>query len=471
MANANIAIINITNTFDEWRIATNATANDRNQLRNSDYVKDSGDFRLADGVLRLGLPTGGTALSVEGNSNISVGNMTTTSNLTVLANATVGNLTILGNQTLVGESLLDADLILLRANASVDGPATIRSRRTGTGNAEVRFNNAANVWQATSNAAVGYSTILTMANVENSTFSTSLFNVATASAVSTAYSLGISAFNESQAAANTLLVAQNNSTIVAKSNGVNFVNTANVKVTVTSGAFNRANVEFDIAAGAGAQGTQGAQGAGTQGAQGVIGVQGASANTSSQGAQGATGNTGSQGITGTATQGAQGVQGVQGIIGVQGTTGSGGTITDETSSGSTHYPLLTTATSGTLSGVTVSSTKLSFVPSTGTVTATDFSATSDERLKDVVKEIDSAVQLVEALRGVEYHWNVMARTIGVSEDERKQVGLIAQDVEKLYDTLVTKGEDGYLRVSYDRLIPILVQAIKELSERVKRLEN
>jgi hypothetical protein len=51
---------------------------------------------------------------------------------------------------------------------------------------------------------------------------------------------------------------------------------------------------------------------------------------------------------------------------------SGITITDNTSSASTYYPAITTATSGTITGATTSSTKLSFVPSTGTLTATAF---------------------------------------------------------------------------------------------------
>jgi hypothetical protein len=463
MANANIALITITNTFDEWRIATNAVANDRNQLRNSYYVKDEGDLRVANGVLYLGPIDGGTAMVVEGNSNISIGNMTTTSNLTVLANASVGNLVINGNQTIVGDTLLDTNLLLLRANASADGNATIRSRRTGTGNAELFFNNTSQVWQASANAAVGRSTIITMANVENSTFSTSLSNVATAAAVGTAYSLALSGFVESQASANTVRVSQNGGSTISKA-GLNFVNTTNVIIAVTSGIAGNANIAFDVVGGAGTQGPQGASGLSVQGAQGTAGT--------TQGAQGVQGSQGTsvQGAQGTSVQGAQGIQGIS-VQGAQGTSGTAGSITDDTSSSSTHYPLLTTSTSGTLSGVTVSSTKLSFVPNSGIVTATDFSATSDERLKDVVQEVENAVKLVESLRGVEYKWNDTAKNIGVSDDERVQVGLIAQDAEKLYESLVVKGEDGYLRLSYDRLVPILVEAIKELSERVKRLEG
>jgi len=466
MANANISIITLTNTFDDWRIATNDTANDRNQLRNSYYVKDEGNFRLANGILYLGNNSTSNVLIAEGNSNISVGNMTTTANLRVLANATIGNLTITGTQILSGTPLLDTDTLLLRANSATDGPATLRSRRTGTGNAELRFNNTAAVWQATANAVGGYSTILTMANVENSTFSSSLNNVATAAAVATAYSLGLSAFSESQFAANTVRVSQNGQSTLARANGLNFVNTANVTISVTSGIAGNANIAFDIAAGAGAQGAtgpQGATGAGSPGSQGPAGPQGATG-AGTQGAAGA----GSQGPTG--PQGATGT-GSQGPTGAQGPTGSAGAISNETSSSSSHYPVLTTSTSGTLGGVQVSTTKLYFQPSTGTLSATDFAVLSDLRLKDIHSDIIDATDKVVNLSTVEYTWNDLAKNSGFSEDTRLQVGLIAQEVEGIYSTLVNKGEDGYLRVNYDKLVPILVQAIKELNERVKKLEG
>jgi hypothetical protein len=291
--------------------------------------------------------------------------------------------------------------------------------------------------------------------------------------------LAISAFNESQFAANSVRISQNSGSTLTKANGINFVNTANVKITVTSGIAGNANVSFDIAAGAGAQGPIGPQGATGAGQQGPTGPQGPSASQGAQGAQGISGTAASQGAQGAqgtqgpqGTQGAQGTQGLQGISvqGSQGVSGGGGTITNETASSSTYYPVLTVSTSGAFNA-NVSSTKLSFVPNSGILTATDFSATSDERLKSVIKEITGAVGLVESLRGVEYQWNDMAKIIGVSDDQRTQVGLIAQDVEKLYESLVIKGEDGYLRLSYDRLVPILVQAIKELSDRVKRLEG
>jgi hypothetical protein len=119
-----------------------------------------------------------------------------------------------------------------------------------------------------------------------------------------------------------------------------------------------------IDATAGVQGIQGAQGAqGFQGAESTVpGPQGA------QGRQGAQGFQGIQGAQG--AQGFQGVQGAQGAQGVQGATGNGGSITNDTTTNATRYPLFVSSTSGTLSGVNVSSTKIQFNPSSGNLFAT-----------------------------------------------------------------------------------------------------
>ena len=66
MANANISAIQVTNTFDEWRVATNDLIQDRNILRNKTYVKDESDLQLANGALTLSRSTGGVLLTITG---------------------------------------------------------------------------------------------------------------------------------------------------------------------------------------------------------------------------------------------------------------------------------------------------------------------------------------------------------------------------------------------------------------------
>jgi hypothetical protein len=91
---------------------------------------------------------------------------------------------------------------------------------------------------------------------------------------------------------------------------------------------------------------------------------------------------------------------------------------------------------------------------------------SDERLKDNVVEIDNAVEKVESLRGVEFDWNDKQEIY-----EGHDVGVIAQDVEKVLPELVENRDNGYKAVKYEKLTALLIQAVKELSAKVKELEN
>jgi len=96
-------------------------------------------------------------------------------------------------------------------------------------------------------------------------------------------------------------------------------------------------------------------------------------------------------------------------------------------------------------------------------------STSDERLKENFEEIGSAVEKVEQITGYTFNW-VPMEDIHVYGD-MKDIGVKAQDVEKVLPELVSDRENGYKAVKYDKLTAVLIQAVKELSERVKNLEN
>lgn len=100
-----------------------------------------------------------------------------------------------------------------------------------------------------------------------------------------------------------------------------------------------------------------------------------------------------------------------------------------------------------------------------------FSTTvSDERLKDNVQTIENALEKVEALRGVSYTWKDGKRK---GENE---IGVIAQEVEKVLPEVVKEKEmallDGkvYKTVDYEKIIGVLIESVKELSQKVKELE-
>lgn len=85
--------------------------------------------------------------------------------------------------------------------------------------------------------------------------------------------------------------------------------------------------------------------------------------------------------------------------------------------------------------------------------------TSDERLKDNKIKITNALDKIDKLSGISFNWNEKSGKTG------KDYGVIAQEVEKVLPEVVTTREDGYKAVNYDRLIPLLIEAIKELKDR------
>jgi hypothetical protein len=99
---------------------------------------------------------------------------------------------------------------------------------------------------------------------------------------------------------------------------------------------------------------------------------------------------------------------------------------------------------------------------TGDITA--FSS-SDERLKNDIKPIEDPLAKVTSLSGNTYTWNEK------SNKEGEDVGVIAQEVEKVLPEAVTVRGDGYLAVDYHKIIPLLVEAVKELTEKVSTLEE
>lgn len=140
---------------------------------------------------------------------------------------------------------------------------------------------------------------------------------------------------------------------------------------------------------------------------------------------------------------------------------SGLSIVNETASASTYYPTLSTVTTGTISAANTSSTKLYFVPSTGTLNATIFNALSDEKYKTNVKTISNPLELTAQLRGVWFNW---------VDNNAVSMGLIAQEVEKVLPDLITDSE-GTKSLNYNALIGLLIEDIKELKAKIEKLEN
>ncbi|MBI1306733.1 MAG: hypothetical protein GC181_08975 [Bacteroidetes bacterium] len=92
---------------------------------------------------------------------------------------------------------------------------------------------------------------------------------------------------------------------------------------------------------------------------------------------------------------------------------------------------------------------------------------SDARLKKNITPIRSALTRINALEGVNYNWNGLRN----HDTSAVQYGFIAQQVREVLPDLVQEDDEGYLSVNYTSLIPVLVEAIKELQQQNNELSN
>ena len=91
---------------------------------------------------------------------------------------------------------------------------------------------------------------------------------------------------------------------------------------------------------------------------------------------------------------------------------------------------------------------------------------SDERLKDNIEVIPNCLGRLKDIKGVEFDWNDKQ-----SVYQGHDIGVIAQDIEKIAPSLVTDRDNGFKAVKYEKLTAILIQAVKELAAKVEELEN
>jgi hypothetical protein len=88
-------------------------------------------------------------------------------------------------------------------------------------------------------------------------------------------------------------------------------------------------------------------------------------------------------------------------------------------------------------------------------------AISDERVKDNVQPISNALEKLEQITGVSFDWKPESGHLG------HDYGVIAQEIEKVLPEVVVTRDSGYKAVKYEKIIPLLIEAIKELKGQIK----
>ena len=106
---------------------------------------------------------------------------------------------------------------------------------------------------------------------------------------------------------------------------------------------------------------------------------------------------------------------------------------------------------------------------TGQIASTDNITayySSDISLKDNLRPIENALFKVNQIAGYEFDWNEKSHQI--QQDKGHDVGLVAQEVEKVLPEVIQIREDGIKAIAYEKVVPLLVESVKELSQKVDK---
>ena len=117
----------------------------------------------------------------------------------------------------------------------------------------------------------------------------------------------------------------------------------------------------------------------------------------------------------------------------------------------------------------------------GKITHGGLISSSDIRLKKDIQPLEGALDKVLKLRGVSFYWKnkeemAAARGKDVNNfsygfDSEKQIGVIAQEIEKVVPELVVTDNDGFKAVKYENLTPLLIEAIKEQQTIIEKQQK
>ena len=91
---------------------------------------------------------------------------------------------------------------------------------------------------------------------------------------------------------------------------------------------------------------------------------------------------------------------------------------------------------------------------------------SDRRLKDNITPIENPLEKMDKIGGYTFVWNDNQSTY-----TGKDVGVVAQEIEEILPELVTTRGTGYKAVKYEKIVPLLIESIKELQKKVQKIEE
>jgi len=445
--NANSTLISVANSSSTANISPTGFVVGSFNANNSTMTVNVGSFVIGANVgsnvnlTTTDLQIGNSTSNIFANSVlIKISNSSSTANLSsssltigsAIVNSTVLTMTT-GNFSTganVGANVNLTTVGLQIGNSSVNTQVNSTSLSTNTGNFSLAANVGANVKLTTVILSIGNSTVNSTVN-STTFFTTGIANVGT-SVNSAVFTVGTSFVANTTGAYHTGVVNAAAVNAASLTVGSNFI--ANTTGTYHTGTVNAASINAaSINIGSGSL---------IANSTAIVIADPLTAN----------------GTTGTSGQ----------VLISNGSSGSpywsttGPSITDDTSTNASRYLLFANQTSGTLTAGYVSSTQLTFNPSTGTLTAPLLATSSDKRLKTNVNTLNSSVSVVSQLRGVSFD----RIDSGV-----RDYGVIAQEIEEIIPSIVHQDIDGYKSVSYSSIIGFLIEAIKELKQEIDELKD
>ena len=95
---------------------------------------------------------------------------------------------------------------------------------------------------------------------------------------------------------------------------------------------------------------------------------------------------------------------------------------------------------------------------------------SDHRLKENVQLLPNAITNIKQIRGVSFDWTeaFLEDNLGIKKHD---IGVIAQEIEKVLPEVVATRDDGFKAVKYDRIVALLIEGIKEQQDYIETLEQ
>jgi hypothetical protein len=263
---------------------------------------------------------------------------------------------------------------------------------------------------------------------------------------------GVVQLEDSVTSTSTSNAAVPNSVRTAQNHAAAAFNTANSATTTAQAGFNHANAAFGVANSATttAQASFNTANSATTTAQAGFNT----ANSATTTAQAAFNNSNTKISSVTITNG----------------TGISGGGTGNTFTLSIGQDVATTSNTQFASvgvGTAADSANTGSIVATGDITA----YYSDDRLKTKLGNIENALSKVEQLSGFYYQANEIAQELGYNA--KREVGVSAQEVQKVMPEVIAPApiDEQYLTVKYERMVPLLIEAIKELKQQVDDIKN